>query len=813
MEDALPRKWQSGLRRLLRRGQRSDSALADGRASPVNSVVRLSPDSPPEPEQASPSSLHLSAGPSRRISEASALQSNGSLSDRSGLRGLEPAADKALQAQPDPDEGSILSLRLPSRASSPLLHHGVHTVRELTSLTREELSGLRGVGMSSLLDIERALQRAGLSLAPSRPSPAGSGASQDALPSPSRRSKPSHQRLDTEPQRTPASLQALGLSNRAHNALARNGVRSVDALCRLTGDEVAAMRGIGAHSLLDIEARLARAGLSLAPAPPQAELAAPASELVNSRQAATQPSPDAETFRSLELEPTTIDALYDAGIYTVGEIVRLPPRALGGLPGITQRMLGEIHRKLSRVGLSLAAAVSEPAPADAPLAPDLVGDDTPLRHLHVGRARLGPLLRRGTTTVGQVAAMTERQLLELPYFGVASLQALQAALDRHRAQRTLQPVPAARTSDTSAAAPVALPPATPAPEPARALSETVRLWLDRLPARERAILCRRLGLGCAQATLDELGREQRLTRERVRQIEKRVLERLDRGMAGRALRGHLPKVRELLDRLGGVLTTDDIDQHLPLTVPLGDLAPRDAAALFALVDDALVWPSREQLLVLKHLWKGPLPTLWDELEAAAADGIDDAQDLVFRVASSWAFRDDTVTPDTVRAALRSHPKLQVVEGRVARGPQRQGPPARALQETIEALGAIGRPAHYSEIAAMVAQMRGGERAPTARSVYMRIMKFSEHFTRAGRGIYGLAEWGLPNDGSVANAVVRVLTEAGEPLSIIEVQDRVLAAWQVEESTIYQAMISDPRVVSVRPGVYGLAAWNGNTHGR
>ncbi len=103
--------------------------------------------------------------------------------------------------------------------------------------------------------------------------------------------------------------------------------------------------------------------------------------------------------------------------------------------------------------------------------------------------------------------------------------------------------------------------------------------------------------------------------------------------------------------------------------------------------------------------------------------------------------------------------------------------------------------------------------PSERNVHAWMQRFPDVFIRVGRGIYGLAEWGLPNDGSVANAVVRVLTEAGEPLSIIEVQDRVLAAWQVEESTIYQAMISDPRVVSVRPGVYGLAAWNGNTHGR
>ena len=54
-------------------------------------------------------------------------------------------------------------------------------------------------------------------------------------------------------------------------------------------------------------------------------------------------------------------------------------------------------------------------------------------------------------------------------------------------------------------------------------------WLDDLPVRQREILARRFGLlGYDAATLEEVGEEVGLTRERVRQIQIDGLARLKR---------------------------------------------------------------------------------------------------------------------------------------------------------------------------------------------------------------------------------------------------------------------------------------------
>ena len=69
------------------------------------------------------------------------------------------------------------------------------------------------------------------------------------------------------------------------------------------------------------------------------------------------------------------------------------------------------------------------------------------------------------------------------------------------------------------------------------MREAVRAILDDLPEREQEVMRRRFGLdGGEGATLEEVGRDFDITRERVRQIEVRTLFRLRHTAGGRSLR-------------------------------------------------------------------------------------------------------------------------------------------------------------------------------------------------------------------------------------------------------------------------------------
>lgn len=80
----------------------------------------------------------------------------------------------------------------------------------------------------------------------------------------------------------------------------------------------------------------------------------------------------------------------------------------------------------------------------------------------------------------------------------------------------------------------------------RSSMEQTRGLLDELPKKERAVLCRRFGIpedgsdGEKEAmTLQEIGEELKLSRERVRQIEAQALARIKRTMKARALKAYL----------------------------------------------------------------------------------------------------------------------------------------------------------------------------------------------------------------------------------------------------------------------------------
>jgi RNA polymerase primary sigma factor len=72
------------------------------------------------------------------------------------------------------------------------------------------------------------------------------------------------------------------------------------------------------------------------------------------------------------------------------------------------------------------------------------------------------------------------------------------------------------------------------------LHEYLNACLKALTPREELILRARFGLGYGEIrTLEEIGRELRLSRERVRQIEARALEKLRHPSRNRRLRGFL----------------------------------------------------------------------------------------------------------------------------------------------------------------------------------------------------------------------------------------------------------------------------------
>ena len=121
---------------------------------------------------------------------------------------------------------------------------------------------------------------------------------------------------------------------------------------------------------------------------------------------------------------------------------------------------------------------------------------------------------------------------------------------------------------------------------------------------------------------------------------------------------------------------------------------------------------------------------------------------------------------------------------------------------IRALNIIGEPTHYSRITEVLNS--SADIAPISkRNLYAKLNYYSEYFVRVGHGVFGLKEWGLPDDGNLANAAARVLKEAGRNLHIDEITNRVLETWVVKPTSVLIAMKDDARFIELQPDIYIL----------
>lgn len=125
--------------------------------------------------------------------------------------------------------------------------------------------------------------------------------------------------------------------------------------------------------------------------------------------------------------------------------------------------------------------------------------------------RIGNVFRnQSVIRVSDIGALTIADLLKFPSFGRTSIHQLAIIL-----RRALIDGPRDATNEASSST-------------TDRLLEAVRLSLATCSDRERDIMVRRMGLGCPTETLAEIGDSYGVTRERIRQIEAKVVDRLVR---------------------------------------------------------------------------------------------------------------------------------------------------------------------------------------------------------------------------------------------------------------------------------------------
>ena len=105
---------------------------------------------------------------------------------------------------------------------------------------------------------------------------------------------------------------------------------------------------------------------------------------------------------------------------------------------------------------------------------------------------------------------------------------------------------------------------------------------------------------------------------------------------------------------------------------------------------------------------------------------------------------------------------------------------------ITVMKQIGQHAHFSEIAILYNQIYPDY--PLSEHNIYSVISERREFVRVGRGKYGLAEWGMHNDGNVSNAVRRILAAQKLPMHLTDITDEVLKLGMFKNQLLFQLLI-------------------------
>lgn len=570
------------------------------------------------------------------------------------------------------------------------------------------------------------------------------------------------------------SISAIGLPVWAETPLAGGGFLTVAQLAGASTFYVRTVLGYGGRPQSLVRQRLEEYLFGLL----RSEAAAPG-------ELDQEP---ARLLNSLHLPRRTTNALRRAGVYTVDQLLRMDEAQLTRIRGLGPQGLATLR--------SLTPAVdSAPAPAADPVVhAEAVSVRPEVARRPVSDLDLTPTLVRrlqdaGIATVGDLLGEEGVKVLNIPRVGKSAEGRIRAAVEKILLE-TL--------SEVGEAAPIIVAESK-AEGAATGFGERVETLVGTLNSeRLRRLLVWRFGLHGKVWTLEEVGREIKVSRERVRQLERAALITLIRRHAAEFELLARP-VHEAVAEVGGVAPMTYILHQLPGLYKLEGVSTFGAARL--MMETA---PSCSRM-------PGGLCRLYGASETYVA-AIDEAVETTLRKRMeplsieelTTSLRGNTPFAEVVRqfpsfslaARARANPRTHVLpDGAIVLKEWSR----TKVDNAVRALRSLGSPTHYRKIAERMTSDASGE-TPTTEETVHNLLLSEAMFVGMGRGVFGLAEWQAPGPELAAQLEI-ALSRAGVPLHPSELASRLLHT----ERAVERALITDDRFAPVGRGYYRLTA--------
>ena len=320
--------------------------------------------------------------------------------------------------------------------------------------------------------------------------------------------------------------------------------------------------------------------------------------------------------------------------------------------------------------------------------------------------------------------------------------------------------------------------------------------------REREIVSRRFGLDGPRETLEQIGESLSITRERVRQLEKAILIRLQISAEENEIpeiapaekilirnlteMGRVAKLNDLADKVYGRATTatERTGIHFIATFSKGLTVVEEndrynAAVGIADYGDSHVIRERVDEIV-EIIKKNKQPMTIDELDSKL----------------------DYEHPDHIKAVASISKLLATLNGLWGLAKWPAVNPKNIRDKIFVILEAKKEPMHFSDIAKEIKESNFKRKNVTVQAIHNELIKDSR-FVLIGRGIYALSSWGYKK-GTISDIIKQILGSSNEPLTREEIVKQVLKVRKVKETTILLNLQNKKLFKKVDKNLYTLA---------
>ena len=320
--------------------------------------------------------------------------------------------------------------------------------------------------------------------------------------------------------------------------------------------------------------------------------------------------------------------------------------------------------------------------------------------------------------------------------------------------------------------------------------------------REKEIISRRFGLTGNKETLEQIGEMLSITRERVRQLEKAILIRLqisaeenqipELAAAEKILirnlteMGRIAKLSDLANKVYGKEATASERTGIyfiatfskSLTVIEENDRYNAAVGIAEYGDEKVIRGKVDEIVKLIRENKAPMTI--EELDSKL----------------------NYEHPDHIKAVASISKLLATLNGLWGLAKWPTVNPKNIRDKIFVILESKKEPMHFSEIAKEITDSNFKRRNVTIQAIHNELIK-DPRFVLIGRGIYALSSWGYKK-GTISEIITSILEKAKEPMTREEIVKQVLRTRKVKETTILLNLQNKKLFKKVDKNFYTLA---------